>query len=355
MRHRLMVLGCLFLVYGLAQKSLFAQEINPISLSWLDGAAPAMKTGVSWGVPLPQGKLAPASSFTLKNEAGDPLPLQSWPMAYWPDGTLKWIGLSTVAGPNAGNILKLETTTTKNGNTAAASLTVSENKDNIRIDTGILQCEIPRNGKRLINYMHLNSKPIAGGGRLICIMQNGPDQAVGAQPARDRFLGEIEAVTVEQDGPVRAVVKIEGKHVAEAGERRWLPFVVRLYFHAGLQSVRMVHTIIYDGDQNQDFIRGLGISFNIPMDEQFYNRHVRFSGENGGLWDEPSQPMKGRRWFGDPAERLYAKQLTGERLDEPQNLSEKQRFQVKHLAAWNDFKLSQLSADGFQIKKAGQR
>ena len=28
----------------------------------------------------------------------------------------------------------------------------------------------------------------------------------------------------------------------------WLPFVVRLYFHAGSRDVRLVHTFVYDGD-----------------------------------------------------------------------------------------------------------
>jgi hypothetical protein len=64
--------------------------------------------------------------------------------------------------------------------------------------------------------------------------------------------------------------------------REWLPFVVRLYFYAGQESVRMVHTVIYDGDESRDFIRGLGVVFSIPMREQVQNRHVRFSGEKPG-------------------------------------------------------------------------
>jgi hypothetical protein len=73
-----------------------------------------------------------------------------------------------------------------------------------------------------------------------------------------------------------------------------LPFVVRLYFYAGEESIRMVHSITFDGDESQDFIRGLGIVFGVPMREQVHNRHVRFSGEGEGLWAEPVQPMIGR-------------------------------------------------------------
>ena len=39
----------------------------------------------------------------------------------------------------------------------------------------------------------------------------------------------------------------------------------------------MVHSFIYDGDQNKDFIRSLGVRFQVPMREDLYNRHVAFA------------------------------------------------------------------------------
>ena len=53
----------------------------------------------------------------------------------------------------------------------------------------------------------------------------------------------------------------------------------------------MVHTFVFDGDEQKDFIRGLGLVFAVPMREQVHNRHVRFSGEDDGLWAEPVQPL----------------------------------------------------------------
>ena len=124
----------------------------------------------------------------------------------------------------------------------------------------------------------------------------------GSSTENSRFTGKIHKVTVEQSGPVRAVVKLEGMHKGSQGGREWLPFVVRLYFYAGQETVRMVHSIFYDGDESKDFIRGLGVAFSVPMREQIHNRHVRFSGEGVGLWSEPIQPMIGRggRFVGNP-------------------------------------------------------
>ena len=56
-----------------------------------------------------------------------------------------------------------------------------------------------------------------------------------------------------------------------------------ILFYAMNESVRMVHTFIFDGDQEKDFIRGLGVRFDVPMREELQNRHVRIAGDQGFL------------------------------------------------------------------------
>ena len=348
--NHLIALGLVMLIVDIVQNSVFAQNVSPIKLSWLGENPPAISSGVSWGVPLPEGEIDPSTGFSLKNSWGQALPLQSWPMAYWPDGSLKWVGLSTVVDTGAGMTFELEPVKTVSVDPLKTIIELTETDDEVLVNTSVLQCDIPKHGKQLIRFIKMDGKEISTGGRLVCILQNGPSKELGAQPSKEKFIGSIEKVTIEQNGPVRAVVKIEGMHVSESGSRSWLPFIVRLYFYAGQQSVRMVHTIIYDGDQQKDFIRGLGLVFDIPLDEQLYNRHIRFSGENGGLWDEPCQPLNGRVPL-DRDEDLYAKQLTGERIAERETFSEKQQFLIEHWASWNDFKLQQLNADGFRVQK----
>ena len=108
---------------------------------------------------------------------------------------------------------------------------------------------------------------------------------------KTRLVEALAESLLENSG---AVVKIEGVHKAETGAREWLPFTVRLYFYAGMEQVRLVHTIVFDGDDQKDFIRGLGVAFSVPMREQIHNRHVRFSGEGDGLWAEPIEPASAR-------------------------------------------------------------
>ena len=96
-----------------------ASLANPLpadlaELRWLEGKTPAALPGTTWGVPWPRGKHAKGTAFTLR-AGGQPVPLQSWPLAYWPDGSLKWTGHALPApnliGPMALNMFMAPGTT----------------------------------------------------------------------------------------------------------------------------------------------------------------------------------------------------------------------------------------------------
>src|ERR1035441_520515 len=67
-----------------------------VSIGWLGGAAPGIETGVSWGVPWARGTVDRARTFSLTANGGKALPLQAWPLAWWPDGSIKFTGFATV-------------------------------------------------------------------------------------------------------------------------------------------------------------------------------------------------------------------------------------------------------------------
>jgi len=332
-------------------------QSEPVSVHWLDGAAPVAETGVSWGVPWPRGAYKKEQTFTLSAADGKALPLQTWPLAYWPDGSLKWSGMATVAAAGAAGPFRVAP---GNGGATSATVTVRDEKPGaIEIDTGKLHCRVGREGSALIESMTVDGREVARQGRLVCTLEDRSEPGV---TRLQQFGSSIKNVTVEQSGPLRAVVKIEGTHNAESGSREWLPFTVRLYFYCGQTAVRMVHSIVFDGDQEKDFIRGLGVAFTIPMREQVHNRHVRFSGEGEGLWAEPLQPATGARMLMEPgapppargtfpASNLYSKQLAGERLPNREAFNQQGQYLLDNWAIWDSFKLFQPTADGFEIYK----
>lgn len=329
----------------------FAKGQVPVKLHWLGGKAPFETVGVSWGVPFPQGAVPKGDDFILTNELNQPVKQQSWPLAYWPDGSMKWIGLGAVVPAGTDSLFYLKTA----HQAAATQLQplVHEDSEVFTINTGKAQCVVPKSGSLFIKSLRVDGKEVALDGRLVCSSQIGVGDEFGIQPDRESYISTIDTVTLEQNGSVRAVLKIEGRHRAVSGSRVWLPFILRLYFYQGIPDIRIVHTLIYDGDQESDFIRGLAMVFDVPLRDTLYNRHVRLSGDDVRLWDEPVQPLKGRYPFsrrGDEQD-WYAIQLEGKRLLPKNEYTEEQQFLIDHLASWNDFKLTQLDADGFRVKK----
>ena len=324
-------------------------QAAPVSLAWLGGKAPATPAGVSWGVPWPRGAVRKEQSFRLTTAQGQTLPLQTWPLAYWPDGSLKWSGFATVAGPDAAGALTLGPGPAAAG---GAVVRVRENATEIEVNTGTLECGIPRQGAAIIGSMSVNGVVVARDGRLSCSLEDRSGWAAGRTIRREDFTGSTRKLIVEQSGPVRAVVRLEGVHKAGQGGREWLPFTVRLYFYAGDAAVRLVHSIVFDGEEQKDFIAALGLAFTVPMREQVHNRHVRFSGQGDGLWSEPVQPATGRARLtmaGRPD--VYAEQLAGRRIPNKEQFDAAGQKLLTDWADWEAYKLVQPTADGFTIQK----
>ena len=321
-----------------------------VQLNWLE-KAPLLPNGVSWGVPWPKGEVQKNQTFVLTSSDGKEMPLQSWPLAYWPDGSIKWSGFATVASAEQQGGLTLSA---GKGTKPSVLVKVTEKVDYIEINTQAMSCQIPRKGAKIIDSMRVDGRLVASNGHLICTVEDRSGLEKDRTIRYADFVGNITKVTVEQNGPVRAVVKVEGMHQAVVGNRAWLPFSVRLYFFAGLEQVRVVHTIVFDGDEKKDFIRGLGLAFDVPMREQVQNRQVRFSGEGNGLWSEPIQPLKGRDGrivVNENRVDAYNDQVAGKRVPNMEKEDGRSQRMLNAWAIWRDFKLSQPNADGFTIVK----
>lgn len=311
----------------LQQEPAAAVPPGSVPLRWVGDKVPAVATGVSWGVPWPQGAVKRDASFSA-NAGGTALPLQTWPLAFWPDGSLKWSGFATVLPANA----TVPVVLSKSAGTATGSLKVTKDPQSVVVDTGVATLTLPLTGPEFLRSISAGGKQIGGAARLICILQDGPETEPEDAPRRERYTSSIQHVTVEQSGPVRAVVKVEGVHRGLTSHREWLPFTLRLYFFTGQATVRLVHSITFDGDQERDFVRGLGVQFDVPMRDEPRNRTVRFAGAEGGIWSEPLQPG------GGSVEQETGKPFAGSPI-------------FGKNAMWDDFKLSQPNPHGFTVVK----
>lgn len=313
------------------------------AVRWLDGAPPAAHEGQTFGAPWPRGAHKAKTSFALSGADGQAVPVQTWPLAYWPDGSLKWTGHAVPAGAALSSALKLVA-----GRPAApaASVSVRESADAVEIVAGDHAWVIPRKGSAVIARATVAGRETLRNVRLVALTQDKPDLDDGPV-SQSRFEGEVTSLVVEQKGPVRAVVKLEGKH--RQGDRAWLPFTLRLYVHAGAQALRVMHSFIFDGDENRDYIRGLGLVGQVPLTDPLYDRHVRFAGEGNGVWGEAVRPLTGLRR--DPGKAWRAAQVAGLKTPPVEGMAPTVGKRLDYIPAWGDFTLSQPNSDGFAIRK----
>ncbi|HRE82904.1 MAG TPA: Tat pathway signal sequence domain protein, partial [Opitutaceae bacterium] len=110
---------------------------------WLEGATTARHEGVTWGMPWRRGEQAAGSAFALMGEDGRSVPVQSWPLATWPDGSLKWTAHTMPPGVSGKTFL------VQPGSVPAVPdkrLTTKETPTQIELDTGVIQIQIAKTG-----------------------------------------------------------------------------------------------------------------------------------------------------------------------------------------------------------------
>jgi hypothetical protein len=313
-------------------------------LHWLDGKPPSAFAGVTWGTPWPQGQVPGDSAFELSDADGRRQQLQSWPLARWPDGSLKWSGHALA--PQATLSDRYQLHPVRPGKRQGRDL-LSASASAFHIDTGTLRCTVPRGGPLLIERILRAGRPALENGALTLLLQNDPDHD---SISTRRYRSQVNSAEVEQNGPARALLTLRGEHRAEDGGTL-LPFIVRLYFHAGSSALRILHTLVYDGSE-KDFIRGLGLTFDVPLEAPLHDRHVRFVGAEGGLFAEAVRGLSGLRR--DPGPGVIAAQLAGQTVPE---LSEPVASGLDYIPAFGSYRLVQAHSDAFSIAKrthAGQ-
>jgi len=315
-----------------------------VELNWLT-ALRSLATSVSFGTPWAQGVMQPNDGILLEDREGKSYPVQTKINAYWPDGSVKWLLHSAnLKTDRSYRIVRSSTPSIQN----EGGLQASQFADgSIVIDSKLLACTI-KQGPELINSLQRKQdghKPLSA--ELVAWIERQELQEDCEMLKSYKLSGITEQVTLEESGPLRAVVKLEGYHHNERYSLQRFPFVVRLYFYAESDEVKIVHSFIYDGDQQIDFLKGLAVQFHVQAEGELWNRHIGFTGDTG-MFYEAVQPLYTMRSI----HPLYEKQqLEGQFVE--LNVAEHAQLieNVRDNAAWNHFRLQQHACAHYNIVK----
>jgi hypothetical protein len=199
---------------------------------------------VTGGVPLPAGFCVDPRRLALRSGAeASQVPLQATTLSRWPDGSIRWALLSffsDAATPHRGSVLTVDAE--GDAPAPATPLTVGEADGGTLIDCGPLRLEFRDGQTGLWNDLWLHHegrwvRPLAGGGPTLSIItDDGAEQVV---------FPVASSISVEEAGPLRAVVKVARSVPLADGD---VDFFARIYCHAGQPWIRVDITVVNCSD-----------------------------------------------------------------------------------------------------------
>ncbi|KAJ5107132.1 hypothetical protein N7456_003807 [Penicillium angulare] len=307
------------------------------NLQWLNGNGPhSLQHGVSFGMPWPRGLYSTGQTFVIAS--GDSQwPLDSREIAYWADGSLRWTAHSVY-----GDIDYNE------GYEVKGAPHPKEPLQGVKVKSQASQVSVKTQKGLYLRFSSPGSPSILESfevdGQIIC-----SNATVVASISGKPHTTRVDTVAVENHTFSRAVVKVSGA-VERAGESH-LPFDVRFYIHSDASTLRIVHSFTHDLGSNTP-LTSLGLEFTVPLGQtELYNRHVRLGGSNGGVLREEVKGLTGLRHGPTVQNRVDQADGRTVTLNENEWTRTELAKGVSYIPSWESYSLSQLSSDGFTIKK----
>ena len=243
----------------------------------------------TFGIPFLMGELQKEEQLQIV-QGTTTLPSDQWNLAYWPDGSVKWRAAAVVPG-------KTPTGTVPHGSPVRITPTGT----------------VP------------HGSPVR-----ITPTRTGTPTSFCAAP---RFFLEQDGhelpftnVVQEQSGKIRSCTRYEGKN-----------FVARLYTYKGSPEQKLVVTHFIDSLTNERGLQSLAVRFKVAQHGLPHQRSVLFLTSDSTLQTMHVKPLIARRPIRFDASELPADSISSSMLSD--------------IAAWDGFRLSQLSPNAFSIRK----
>lgn len=232
-------------------------------------------TPVTFGVPFAKGETS-ENNFQIKTPDGKTLAADSWRLAAWNEGSIKWQAFTTIVPGGCDSLYIYKG--------------VADDKGDTDTDKGDLDIYREKTADSDVPPFYVTV---------------------------NHTITPVTAHTIERQGKIETVHKYTGDN-----------FVIRAYTYKGSDKIKMVHTLIVDSVLNRQGLDELGIHFKVAMHGKAYERYVNLDNHKMSV-----QPLVARR------------EINMKKMDD------RTRLMLDNIAKWDGFRLSQLSPNGYSIRK----
>lgn len=193
---------------------------------------------ITTGIPFPQGTLASADHVRLLDPASNEVLRQARPIGWWPDGSVQWLLLSFLADAPANTTKSWKLVVDSQASRAAPDhVMVQRTSDgDLRIDTGRMRFRIDQHG-------NLGDVEVDGRSKL----QDGESVHTAGRQGNSHWstANSPAEIQVEEDGPVRAVIKITS-HLVSEDNKPQMRIEKRIAAYRNSAQIRIWHTFVVD-------------------------------------------------------------------------------------------------------------
>ncbi len=326
-----------------------SMHLHPLENRSRDGYT---RFGSYWG----QGEVAAETEFAAADRDGREIPLESHPRAFWPDGSLKW-AMHIADAAKLGESVTITAARRTSGARKAPGtdeVTVEETDDGFLVGNGVSFLRIPRKGECLFRMErseedHTDRVKKACSRLLLEHREGLTGDGLPAGTTIEEFLGRTDEVTCVSSGRLSAAFRISGIHVSQTDSHEQIPFTIYLEIFAGRRELRFTYTWFFDGDESRDYLKGIGICLETPIDGAFYNRHIKFGTDHGYFSEAEALLLS---WRPRVPEKIYRAQTKGEFLHPSQEEREQIYSRVENsIPIWGEYVLWQDSPSHYVIRK----
>ena len=283
----------------------------------------------------PRGEVRNAS-FSLTDETGRDVRLQSEVTARWPDGSVKW-SRHTFLARELGQSGELRNTP----GAPVTGLRVTETPERWLVESASLRVAVPKNGEMLAVECAVSGQTAFDAAYPVLLINHTKRSERSVSSLTKNLPAVVKARKLEAEGPLETVFLFDGVHMEDGEEK--MPFRIRMSLREN-GEIQFDHTFFFKGDPQSDRLAGWGLRLETAFTGKPYQRYIRYLTDESTYHDNPTQLYYWRKHL-DPA--LLKKQCAGETVTATAELDEA----AEDLPRWDHFILSQDSADSCSIRK----
>ena len=248
---------------------------------------------VTRGIPIPEGTLRDVDGLGVSSPSGARLPSQFRVLGRWPDGSVKWVLVDFQAdGVSSGRVVYTLTDEATGGTgdlprpPPTNTVRITETDQDLHVDTGALRFKVSRRQYGLfhsVSFAHAphgtpnraNPIPGQGGDAWARISEGASDGGLKRRLygpgglCRASLAGDSYDVAVEEQGPLRTVIRLESALEADIPMHHYAGYrpvrcITRIHAYAGHAFVRILQTHVFTCNPREVEIEDLALNVPTP-------------------------------------------------------------------------------------------